>query len=201
MLVTDRLLAGGEDELVEIVRDSIEGGVNAVQLREKDLPRAELLALARRLREVTGGRALLIVNSTAEVAEEAGADGVHLPEDAPMVETRLLVGRSVHSVEAAVSAEAEGVDYVIAGPLFETETHRGREGAGVDLLRNIYEAVGVPVAGIGGIDYQRAATVARAGAVGVAVIRAILAAPSPHDAAAEIWVALTEAYRERGATR
>lgn len=201
MLVTDRRLVGGEDRLVEIAKDSIEGGVNAVQLREKDLPKDQLLSLARRLREATRGSALLLVNSDADVAAEADADGVHLPEDAPMAETPLMIGRSVHSVEAAVRAEAEGVGYLIAGPVFETRSHEGRPAAGLDLLRRIYEAVGAPVVGIGGIDYQGAATVARAGAVGVAVISAILASSSPRLAAAELRDALADAYRESGDAR
>ena len=91
MAVTDRALCavpagrqGGADGLVAAVEAAVIGGANAVQLREKDLPPAELLALARRLRDVTRGRALLVVNGPPEVAAAAGADGVHLPEGAPM---------------------------------------------------------------------------------------------------------------------
>src|SRR2546426_10662868 len=103
MLVTDRHLAGGEDPLLRAVDDAINGGVNAVQLREKDLPPNELLALACRLREVTAGRALLIVNGPQDLALEAGADGVHLPEGAepPRPPRTFTWGRSVHSAEAA----------------------------------------------------------------------------------------------------
>lgn len=190
MLVTDRELAGGEDALVRAVHEAINGGVNAVQVREKDLPGDPLSVLARRLREVTESRALLIVNTAAEVAVEARADGVHLPEGTPLVQTELMVGRSVHSIEAAGRAQDEGVDYLIAGPVFETRSHDGAAPAGVELVRNICEAVRLPVLGIGGVDYQRAATVVRAGAAGVAVISAILGAPSPRDAAARLKEAL-----------
>jgi thiamine-phosphate pyrophosphorylase len=193
MLVTDRHLVGGEEALLTAVDQAIEGGVNAVQLREKDMPRRGLLDLAMRLREISRGRALLIVNSAADVALECEADGVHLPEDAQMIDSPLLIGRSVHSVEAAVRAEAEGADYVIAGPVFETRSHEGRRPAGLELIRKMYEVVGVPIVGIGGIDYQRAATVVRAGAQGIAVISAILAAPSARMAAAQLRDALAEA--------
>src|SRR3990172_8749667 len=85
MLVTDRTLCGGVDALVRAVEAAVAGGVNAVQLREKDLSPAELLPLARRLREVTGGRALLLVNGPPEVALACDADGVHLPPHAPLI--------------------------------------------------------------------------------------------------------------------
>src|SRR3990170_4672945 len=85
MLVTDRTLAGGEDALVDAVAAAVAGGVDAVQLRGKDLPPDRLLALAHRLRDVTARTgALLIVNGPLEVALTANADGVHLPEAAPL---------------------------------------------------------------------------------------------------------------------
>jgi thiamine biosynthesis protein ThiS len=183
MLVTDRQLAGGEEALVRAVDEAIRGGVNVVQLREKELDDDHLRTLGRRLRGVTLGRALLLVNGAAEVAIEVGADGVHLPEDAPGVDIPLILGRSVHSVEAAVRAEGEGVDYLVAGPVFETRSHEGAPAAGVELIRKICEAVRLPVLGIGGVDYQRAAEVTRAGAVGVAVISAILSVSAPREAA------------------
>ena len=133
MAVTDRALCRGADGLVAAVEAAVSGGADAVQLREKDLAEAELLPLARRLRAVTEGRALLIVNGPLEVALAAGADGVHLPEDAPMPlrpRRGFLVGRSVHSAEAARRAEAEGADYLVAGPVYETRSHPGVEPAG-----------------------------------------------------------------------
>lgn len=200
MLVTDRRLAGGEDALLDAVDAAISGGVNAVQLREKDLAQEELIALAKRLREVTRNRALLFINGALKVAEEVEADGVHLPEAAPGVDTPRMVGRSVHSVDAALRAEKEGVQYLVAGPVFETRSHEGSP-AGVELVRKICEAVDPPVLGIGGVDYQRAATVVRAGAAGVAVISAILASPDPRDAAARLSRALALATPEAGAAR
>src|SRR3990170_1665561 len=113
MVVTDRALCGGAEGLPAAVEAAVSGGADAVQLREKDLPAAELMALARRLRAVTQGRALLIVNGPLEVAVAVEADGVHLPEDAPMLprpRRGFLVGRSVPSAEAARRAEAEGTD-------------------------------------------------------------------------------------------
>jgi thiamine-phosphate pyrophosphorylase len=190
MLVTDRRLAGGEDALVDAVAEAVEGGVNAVQLREKDLPEAELLPLARRLREVTAGRALLLVNGPLEVALEAEADGVHLPEHAPAQgggpEPHVIVGRSVHSVDAAVWAEKEGAGYLVVGPVFETASHPEAQAGGLEIIRKVVSATRVPVLGIGGITSKNAADVMRAGASGVAVISAILGAEFPGVAAREL---------------
>jgi len=202
MLVTDRRLAGGEDALVRAVSDAVEGGVNAVQLREKDMSPAELLPLACRLREVTVGRALLLVNGPLEVALEAGADGVHLPADSPAFVAqgpspesgRLLVGRSVHSVQAARRAESEGADYLVAGPVFETSSHRGSAAAGIVLIEQITGAVSIAVIGIGGITCANASNVVRAGASGIAVISAILAAPDCENAARELREVLKKVW-------
>jgi thiamine-phosphate diphosphorylase len=186
MLVTDRRLAGGEDLLVEVIAAAVEGGVNAVQVREKDLDAKSVSHLADRLRDAIAGCALLIVNSDVDAASKA--DGLHLPEDADFVrpEGTLLVGRSVHSIEAALRAEREGADYVIAGPIFETPSHPGQRPAGLDLISDVVSAVSVPVIAIGGITAERVPEVMAAGASGVAVISAILGSDSPSQAAA--WV-------------
>ena len=207
MLVTDRTLAGGEDALVDAVAAAVAGGVDAVQLREKDLSADRLLPLARRLREVTARTgALLIVNGPLEVALAAHADGVHLPEAVPTIERParpFIVGRSVHSLEAAHRAEAEGAGYLIAGPIYETPSHPAAPPAGLRLIEDIAAAVGIPVLAIGGITAERVAPVLRAGpdVIGVAVISAVLAAPSPSDAARRLRAALDAAWAETRAVR
>jgi len=199
MLVTDRRLVGGEDALVKAVAEAVAGGVNAVQLREKDLPSEELLPLALRLRAVTRNRAHFVINGPLEVALAAEADGVHLPEAAPAIERPprpFLIGRSVHSREAAELAWAECSDYVIAGPVFETASHPGAAPRGLALVEAIAGAVAVPVLAIGGITPKRVDDVLRAGASGVAVISAILGAGSAGAAARGLREALQEAWLE-----
>jgi thiamine-phosphate pyrophosphorylase len=199
MLITDRHVAGGEDALVDAVARAVEGGVSAVQLREKDLPPEALLPLALRLRAVTRDRATLIVNGPLEIALAAEADGVHLPEAAPPIERPsrpLLIGRSVHSREAAEQAWSECSDYLIAGPVFETRSHPGAPLAGSELIEAIAGAVAIPVLAVGGITAGRVPEVMRAGAKGVAVISAILASPSPREAARLLRQQLTLASRE-----
>ncbi|MDP2674056.1 MAG: thiamine phosphate synthase [Dehalococcoidia bacterium] len=205
MVVTDRAQCGGAEGLVAAVKAAVSGGANAVQLREKDLPAADLATLARRLRAVTRGQALLLVNGPLDVALAAGADGVHLPEGEPMPlrpREGFLVGRSVHSAEAARRALAEGADYIVAGPVYETRSHAGVEPAGLALIEEIASAVRVPVLAIGGITTERVEEVVRAGASGVAVISAVLAQPAEGGAAAKaLRRALGVAWAATGAAR
>lgn len=183
----------GDRSLVDVVAQAIAGGVNVVQLRAKQLPAAELLALARQLRGVCGPDALLLVNDRLDVALLSGADGVHLGESSvPVAAARgllppsLLVGRSVHSVNAAREAEQDGADYLLVGTLFESPSHPDTPPAGVELLESVVTRVGVPVLGIGGISAANVGQCWEAGAAGVAVQSAIVRAEDPRAAAAQI---------------
>ena len=193
MLVTDRTLAPA-DRLPDVVDHAIAGGVDAVQLREKDLPEPELIALGRALCEVTRGRALLLVNGSAEQARACAADGVHLSGSAPSPENvdreGLLVGRSVHNLNAAQEAQREGCDYVVLGTIFASRSHPGGRTGGIERVREVSAVLQRPVIAIGGIDRMNAEAVVSAGASGVAVISAILTAPDPKAAAAGLREAI-----------
>src|SRR3990172_2568286 len=209
MVVTDRALCGGADGLAAAVEAAVSGGAGAVQLREKDPdgrspPASELAPLARRLRAVTQGRSLLLVNGPLEVALAVGGDGVPLPEGAPMPprpRRGFLVGRSVHSAEAARRAGAEGADYLVAGPVYKTRSHPGVQPAGLALVEEIARAVRLPVLAIGGVSAGRVEEVVRAGASGVAVISAVLAQPDPRAAAEALRRALDAAWSDARAAR
>lgn len=206
MLVTDRSLCGGADGLVNAVAAAVAGGVNVVQLREKDLSDAEQAALAYRLRDAIGSKALLVVNDRTAVALSAGADGVHggeasLPVDMMRREVagRLLIGRSVHSVPAAVAAARSGADYLVAGTVFPSRSHPGQATGGVERVRQIVAAVPIPVIAIGGITAENAADVVHAGAAGVAVIAAILTGRNAQAAATDLRAALNAAVHAASA--
>jgi len=174
-----------------------------VQLRETDLPGRDLLDLAVSLRAAIGDRATLLVNDRADVALAARADGVHLPERGlPVAAVRdvvgegCLIGRSVHSVEAAVRGEQEGADFVQAGTIFETASKPGAPAAGLALVRDVVGAVSIPVLAIGGITADNACEVIEAGAGGVAVIGAIMDADDPLRAARVLRRAIDTARAE-----
>lgn len=204
-LVTDRHATGGRP-LVGVIAAALRGlrgrpfapGAVAVQLREKDLPARELLALARELREVTSaGGARLFVNDRIDVALAADADGVHLGgraltiDDVHAVAPGLQIAASTHSAaEAARRAGDPRVTFVVLGPIFETPSKRAfGPPLGLEALRAAC-ATGAAVVAIGGIDAERARSCRAAGAAGTAVIRAVLGAPAPDRAIAGFFGAI-----------
>ena len=185
-LVTDRrrLVAGdaGPDAmfacLVAQVRYAVDAGIDVVQVRERDLDGGALAALVTSLLAVTRGtRTRLIVNDRLDVALACAADGVHLRGDSVPVQAArrlapsgFLIGRSVHAAGEAVDAGA-GADYLIAGTVFPSASKApGAPLLGIEGLRSIVNAVGVPVLAIGGMSGERIPQAASAGAAGIAAI-------------------------------
>jgi thiamine-phosphate diphosphorylase len=191
--VTDERVARRPD-LERIVSELARAGPGiAVHARGRSLSGLEHFNLAIRLSGHPPIR--LFVNDRLDVALAAGADGVQLAGDSlPVDAARKLrpgwwIGRSVHSVDQARSAQAEGADYLLAGPVFETTTHPGVTPLGIDPLREIV-ALGHPVIAIGGVTPERARDLARTGVYGVAAIRALWEAPEPATAARAFLQAL-----------
>ena len=199
MVITDRRATAGRS-LAGVVAAACEGGARLVQLREKDLDGAALLALARELRAVTARHdARLLVNDRIDVALAAEADGVVLPADsfATDVARRLvgpgrIVARSTHSVDEAARAGREGCDLVLFGPVHATSSKAAYgPPQGLDALHEATSATAAPVFAVGGIDEANAARALAVGARGVAVIRAVMAAADPAAAVASLLADLT----------
>lgn len=161
-------------EDLETARLAVDGGATVVQLRLKGRPTAEVVAAGRPLRELP---ATFVVNDDVAAAIELGADGVHLGrEDSgadEALEAGLLLGLSAASVEEAIACERRRAAYIGAGPVWATPSKRDADAPiGLEGLRALCTAVSVPVIAIGGVDASNAAECLRAGASGVAVIRA-----------------------------
>jgi thiamine-phosphate diphosphorylase len=165
-------------EDLDVAGRALEGGATVVQLRLKNVPTGELVARGRPFRDLCSeAGATFVVNDDVEAALRLRADGVHLGRDDRgaewAVREGLLLGLSAASVEEALAGEERGADYLGAGPVWETPSKADADPPiGLDGLAEICRAVSIPVVAIGGIDAGNAEECVRAGAVGVAVIRA-----------------------------
>lgn len=197
-LITDRKIAA--KPLPDAVRLALEGGVKAVQLREKDLPVRELLALARELRTITREFGVkLFINDRVDVAMIVGADGVHLggasmPVDAArkIVGKDMLIGASTHNMEEALAAQKGGADLITFGPIFDTPS-KAKYGApvGAAAIRKLKNEINIPIFALGGINSGNVLQVMSAGADGIAMISAIFSAEDIQKTAAAFNKALT----------
>ena len=186
-LITDRMQTAGR-ALPAVVADALRGGLRAVQLREKDLAAAQLFEIAVELRQLTREYgAKLLVNDRVDVALAAGADGVHLGKGGlPVREARRilgserLIGYSAHSADEALQAQRDGADFVTLGPVYHTPSKaQYGEPLGLSALSEAVRVVAIPVFALGGVKHSSVAEVLSAGAHGVALISAIMAAPNP----------------------
>lgn len=195
-LVTDRALSLGRST-ADIVSQAIKGGVTCVQLREKHCSTREFIDQARTVRHILAAAAPhipLIINDRLDVALAVGADGVHLgQQDMTLADARrlagkqLIIGISAESVDDAVRAEQEGADYIGISPVYATPTKTDTAAPlGLEGVSAIRAAVSLPLVGIGGISLANAAAVIQAGADGIAVVSAIVAAPCPQTAAYQL---------------
>lgn len=186
-----------------VVAAALEGGVDAVQLRDKERTDRERYETGLRLRELTEEAGVpLLVNDRIDLAVAVDADGVHLGQsDLPVSVARdrlgeeAVVGVSASTVEEARAAEAAGADYLGVGAVYPTSSKDvpdEENGIGTERVTAVADAVEIPVIGIGGIDAGNAAPVVDAGATGVAALSAITAAVDPESATAELGEAVAD---------
>jgi thiamine-phosphate pyrophosphorylase len=183
-LITDRHQTAGRP-LLPLLDRALAAGVKAVQLREKDLDSRSLAELAGELLALTrkhGG--LFFINDRVDLVLAVGADGVHLRSNSmPIWAARRvlgphrLIGMSVHNVAEVLKAEADGADFAVLGPVYDTPSKRAYgDPIGLQPLEEASRQSHIPVFAIGGISLSRVQEVRRAGARGVAIISAILEA-------------------------
>jgi thiamine-phosphate pyrophosphorylase len=191
-LITSRHVLEKERSLVKAVEQALRGGVRAVQLREKDLPAADLLSLAGRLRSLTRRHgARLLINDRVDIALAVEADGVHLGAGSlPVAEARRLlgpqklIGYSAHRLEELASGENDGADFATFSPIFHTPSKAAwGPPQGLERLRQACRASRLPILALGGIRRENLPEILATGAHGIAVISAILGAADPTEAA------------------
>ena len=199
--VTDRSWLGGRT-LAEAVEAVIEGGATMIQLREKGKTEEEILASAREIAPVCRKHGVpFIVNDSIELARACGADGVHLGQsDVPEGDVRkqaegLILGLSANTVESARLAQERGADYLGVGAVFGTTTKHDARHLTPEKLREITDAVDVPVVAIGGINETNILGLKGCGMEGAAVVSALFAQPDP-GAAAKRLRALAEKMKQ-----
>jgi thiamine-phosphate pyrophosphorylase len=200
IVITDDEMAGPRG-LAGIIRQALQAGAPAIQLRNKTATARELVEQAEMLLPIVhefGAR--LFINDRVDVALITGADGVHLgPRDLPIEAARritppaFLIGYSCDDPASARIAEREGADYIGCGAVFGTtsKADASSERIGVERLDQVARAVRIPVIAIGGIDTDNVGAVAATAAVGVAVIGAVMKAPDPGAAARSLLSAFS----------
>ncbi len=171
--------------LEKAARMCSESGADFIQYRNKTASPEEQFHEARQvaqaLKEVS---TLFIVNDDPQLALEVDADGVHLGQEDCSIDKareilgkRKIVGISTHNLEEALSAEKEGADYIAVGDLFGSGTKQNTESTSLETLKEIAQAVKVPIVGIGGITLENKESVFEAGATAVAVSKSLLTSP------------------------
>ena len=193
-LVTDRNQTGGRD-LLWVLERALEGGVRAVQLREKDLGGRELFVLAEKTKRLCERyQANLFVNDRVDVALGVDADGVHLGGDSMPVRAarellgaEKLIGVSTHSINEESEAEREKADFILFGPVYFTASKAAYgEPQGLGRLKKVVEKISLPVYAIGGVKAGNIAEVKETGVRGIALISAVLSASDPRAATRRI---------------
>lgn len=193
-LVTDRNQTAGRD-LLWVLEQALDGGVKAIQLREKDLSGRDLFSLAERSHKLCQAYdAALFINDRIDVAMAVDAAGVQLSQTSlPVITTRALlgpqklIGVSTHSLRETKEAEQAGADFVLFGPVYFTAS-KAAYGApqGLPALKTIVDNISLPVYAIGGITPENIESTKKLGVRGVALISAIVSAESPKETAAKI---------------
>ena len=200
--VTDSMWLNGR-ALPEVVKEALEGGATFMQIREKELPYEEFLALAKEVKKVTDAYHVpYVVNDEVEIAKAIDADGVHIGQsDKGLTEARKIlgpdkiIGVSTQTVEQAVEAEKNGADYLGVGSIFTTSTKLDADAVSMDTLHEICEAVSIPVVAIGGINRDNILDLKGTKVDGVAVVSAIFAAGNIREATSKLRSVADELVR------
>ncbi len=190
-LVTNSDKFETEDLFLNAVASALKGGVDIVQLREKNMTANKIMELGKKVKLLCAEyNALFIVNDRVDIAFALNADGVHLGQDDMDVKSAreilgegVIIGVSTHAFEQAQKAVEDGADYIGVGPVFITPTKPGRQSVGLEYVRWVSENIDLPAFAIGGIDLNNVSEVIANGAKRIAVVRAVINSENPELAA------------------
>ena len=192
--VTDEMWLKEGQTLASVTEEVLKNGATFLQIREKELGDADFLNQAKALKEVAARYGVpYVVNDNIQVALECDADGVHVGQSdivgkdvRSMIGPDKILGISANTVETAIAAEKAGADYIGVGAVFNTSTKKDATTLSVSQLREICDAVRIPVVAIGGISSGNILQLSGSGIDGVAVVSAIYAQSNPGAATAEL---------------
>lgn len=164
---------------IETLKTAIDSGAFLIQLRDKS---KNLEIIKKKARELASYKKhknfIFILNDYPELAIEAHADGVHIGQDTSSIEARknlganFIIGKTTHSIEQALAAQREGIDYISAGPVYKTPTKPGKEAVGLEYVKVVAKNIDLPFVAIGGINLDNLEGVLDAGAKTIGVVRA-----------------------------
>lgn len=192
--VTDRAWLKENESLFSVCKKVLENGATFLQIREKDLDEASFEQEASELKQLCAAYHIpFVVNDSVEIALEIDADGVHVGQSdikgrdiRSMIGKDKILGISAGTVEEAAAAEMAGADYIGVGAVFSTSTKKNARNLTIEKLKEIKDAVSIPVVAIGGIGASNMMELKDSGVDGVAVVSAIFAAEDPGKATAQL---------------
>lgn len=192
--VTDQSWLKEGETLLDVVKEVLKNGATFLQIREKDLSEADFEVEANKLQDICKEYQVpYVVNDNVEIALKIGADGVHVGQSdikgrdiRAMIGEGKILGISAGTVEEAIAAEKAGADYIGVGAVFGTSTKKNARNMTMDRLKEIVEAVNIPVVAIGGINSQNISELSGSKVDGVAVVSAIFAAENPGEATKDL---------------
>ncbi len=191
--------------LLQVLKDSVRGGIDIVQFRDKKGSAKEILDFCRKVLKITKHQIPFIVNDRADLAFFSGADGLHLgQEDLNCLQARKMMGQgkivgvSCQNLQQAAVAEAFGADYIGFGSVFQTQTKPGRQAMDLDILQKVIKQVKIPIFPIGGIRRGNIGRIIRLGVTRAAVCRDILLAKDAAIAVKELKDCLQKGTQSAG---
>ena len=196
-LVTNRNKTCGRP-ITDIVKYAIDGGVNIVQIREKDLNDDELYELSFKIKNIIKKQAILIINSNLKIAISIGADGLHLSEKSNFPKNfnnnEMIVSKALHSSDINSLENTKSIDLFVIGNIYQTPTHPNVKPKGTKIIRELRNKTKIPYIGIGGISESNFEPIIQNGAHGIAVISAICESNNPETTTKNIYKKLNQVW-------